>query len=119
MGVRTLTDYARQRTGDYLRGIVSYDGDSSDVVYLRNDVREQRIQSEIDRMLTRLRPEASASEERAFPFGDLYVTVRRFEGAIIMHFPTGRDRGVVVSLEPDATRDLNRFTTECLKQLEG
>ena len=119
MGVRRLTDYAQQRVGEYLRGIVSYDGDSSDVVYLRDDVREQRIQSEIDRMLKRLRPEASASEERSFPFGDLYVTVRRFEEAIIMHFPASRDRGVVVSLEPDATRDLNRFTTECLQQLDG
>lgn len=119
MGVRTLTDYARQRAGDYLRGIVSYDGDSNEVIYLRDDVREQRIQSEIDRMLERLRPEASASEERSFPFGDLYVTVRRFDEAIIMHYPIGRDRGVVVSMEPDATRDLNRFTTECLKRLKG
>ncbi len=69
-------------------------------------------------MLARLKPEFSASEERAFPLGDLYVTIRRFEDAIIMHFPRGQNRGVVVSLEPEAGLDLNQFTTECIRLID-
>ena len=119
MSSKDLTRYIQQRASEYLRGVIQYDGSTNDTLYLRDDVREQRLQSQIDRMLDRLAPEATAAEERAFPFGDLHVTVRRFEEAILMHFPTGRQRGVVVSLEPDATRDLNQFTTECLVRIEA
>jgi hypothetical protein len=99
--------------------VVRYDGEEMDVRYLRDDVRRRRVKSEVEQMLRRLRPESTNEEERSFPFGDLYVTVRRFEEAIIMHFPTGPDRGTVVSLEPEAGRDLNRFTSECLKRLRA
>ena len=117
MGANALAEYVQQRTGDYFRGVVKYDEHTFDVVYLRDDVREERLRNQIDRMLDRLQPEATAAEEQAFPFGDLHVTVRRFDEAIIMHFPTGNKRGVVVSFEPEATRDLNRFTTECLEHI--
>ena len=56
-------------------------------------------------------------EERAFPFGNSYVTVRRFEEAIIVHFPTGSNRGVVVSLEPEAASNLTTFMIECLRRI--
>ena len=118
MGTREPTEFAKHRTGDYLLGVARYDKTTFDVVFLRDDVRKERIQSQIDRMLDRLQPEATAAEERAFPFGDLHVTVRRFDEAIIMHFPTGNKRGVVMSLEPEATRDLNTFTTECLDRID-
>ena len=68
-------------------------------------------------MLERLEPESSPQEERAFPFGDLYVTMRRFNEAIILHFPLARKRGVVVALDPETARDLNTFTDKCLQRI--
>lgn len=117
MPTAELVEYLEDRAGEYLRGVARYRRDSTDVLYLREDIRRNRLRSQIDRMLKRVEPEATAAEERAFPFGDLYVTVRRFEEAIVMHFPTGNRRGVLVALEPDTARDLNTFTTECLDRL--
>jgi len=114
-----LVQYLRDRVGNALRGVIRYHQGTSDVLYLRDDVREVRLQSQIDRMLSRLEPESHSAEEEAFPFGDLYVTVRRFEKAIIMHFPTGNNRGVAVSLEPETAHNLNTFTTECLQQIHN
>ncbi|WP_224271045.1 hypothetical protein [Haloprofundus salinisoli] len=119
MGTADLLNYLQSRSGSYLRGAVQYDDGENDVLYLRGDVREERMLSEIDRMLARLKPESLAAEERSFPLGELYVTVRRFETAIIMHFPRGKQRGIVVSLEPDAARNLNQFTTECIQQIDN
>ena len=109
-----ITTYLRDRVGEHLRGVVRYHRETLDILYLRDDVREVRLESQFDR----LEPESRSAEERAFPLGDLYVTVRRFEEAIIMHFPTGNNRGIVVSLEPETARDLNTFTTECLKHID-
>lgn len=118
MTVSDLTEFLQERADSLLRGIARYDGDSSDVLYLRDDVKKQRMRSEIDRVLSRVRPESSPKEERSFPFGDLHATVRAFEDATILHFPMGADRGVVVSLEPGAAQDLNTFVGTCLDQIE-
>lgn len=117
MTVSELTEFLEERAGSLLRGIARYDGDSTDVIYLRGDVKKQRMRSEIDRILNRVRPESSAKEERSFPFGDLHATVRAFDDASILHFPMGVDRGIVVSLEPGASQDLNTFVGECLDQI--
>ena len=114
-----LVEFLEKTAGEYHRGTVKYEGSESDVLYLRDDIRKQRMLSQIDRMLTRLRPEATSNEERAFPFGDLHATVRTFDEAIIMHFPTGDDRGVLVSLEPETARDLNTFIGECMSRIHG
>lgn len=117
MAKSDLTVYLQDRVGEQLRGVVRYHRDTLDILYLRDDVREVRLESQLDRMIDRLEPESHSAKERAFPLGDLYVTVRRFEEAIIMHFPTGNNRGLVVSLEPKTARNLNTFTTECLKHI--
>lgn len=118
MTVSDLTGFLEKRAGELLRGIARYEGNSSDVLYLRDDVKRQRMRSEIDRILNRVRAESSPKEERSFPFGDLHATVRAFDDATILHFPTGVDRGVVVSLEPGAAQDLNTFVGKCLEQIE-
>lgn len=119
MSSGNLLDFLRERAGDHLRGVARYTGNETDILYLREDIKEQRIQSQVDRMINRLRPESAPGEERAFPFGDLYVTVRRFEDAIIMHFPRGPDQGFIIALEPECAGDLNRFTSECLKRIDS
>lgn len=118
MGLTALLSFLDEKVSEYHRGTVRYDGDSTDIAYLRDDIREQRMASQIDRMLTRLRPEASPKEERSFPFGDLHTTVRVFDGALILHFPTGSDRGVVVALEPETARDMNTFIGECERRIQ-
>lgn len=117
MSAEALLDYLENAAGEYHRGTVRYDGNDTDVVYLREDVKEARLTSQIDRMLNRLRPETSPKEENAFPFGDLHATVRIFDEATILHFPMRRDRGVVVSLKPETARDLNTFIRECEKRI--
>ncbi|QLG63043.1 hypothetical protein [Halorarum salinum] len=114
-----LVRYLQAKAGEYHRGTIRYDGAETDVLYLRDDLREERLLSEIDRMLKRLRPEASSKEERSFPFGDLHATVRIFDDAIILHFPRGVDRGTVVSLAPETARDLNTFIGECTRRIRG
>ena len=118
MGFKTLLSYLEETASAYHRGTVSYDGNSSNILYLRDDIREERLQSQIDRMLRRLRPESSPEEEQSFLFGELHSTVRVFDEALIMHFPLGNDEGVIVALEPDAARSMNSFIRECHQQID-
>jgi hypothetical protein len=117
MPAAELLAYLDDRAGDYHRGTVRYNAEETKILYLRDDLKKSRLSSEVDRMLRRLRPEATSKEKQAFPFGDLHATARLFDEAIILHFPTGTNRGVVVSLEPETARQLNTFIGECQKRL--
>lgn len=118
MAVSDLLDLLERRADRLHRGTARYDGDSTDVLYLRDDLKETRMRSEIDRMVNRVRSESSPKEERTFPFGDLHATVRAFDEVTILHFPTGIDKGVLVSLESDAAEDLNTFIGQCLTRID-
>lgn len=113
-----LIAFLEDCAGDMHRGTARYDGESTDVLFLRDDLKERRIRTEIDRILNRVRSESSPKEERSFPFGDLHATVRSFEEATILHFPTGYDRGIVVSLESAAAQDLNTFIGQCIDHIQ-
>lgn len=117
MSVRNLVEYLNERAGKYHRGTVRYEKDAIEILHLRDDIKERRLESDIKMMLERLRPESKEAEEQAFRFGELRATMRSFEQAIILHFPLGDSRGVVVSLEPEVGRNFNDFLRECLQQL--
>ena len=114
-----LDAYLEERAGEYHRGTIVYDGSEIDVQYLRSDIAKNLMLSKIDRMHSRLRPESMSKEEHSFPFGHLRATVRSFEAAIILHFPIGENRGVVVSLEPETAQNLNTFIGECTQRIHN
>ena len=117
MGLGELLRYLEKQAGSNLRGVARYDYDSTDVPYLREDIREVRMLSQVDRMLRRLRPESDPNEEKAFPFGDMHATLRIFDEAVIMHFPLGVGRGIVVAMEPEAASQLTTFVDGCLSRV--
>lgn len=117
MTLNSLLEFLDQRAGEYHRGTVRYSPNDIEIVYLRDDVEATRLNTEIREMLGRLRPESSQEEVEAFPFEKLQATLRRFDDAIILHFPVGDERGVVVSLEPQTARDLNTFIGECEERI--
>lgn len=115
---RRLLQYLKEQTDDYLRGVGVYDADDYELLYLREDLRTERVRGELDKMVTRFRQESRAREQRAFPFGELTGTVRTFEEAMVMHYPHTQERGIVVTFEPGVGRDLNTFMHECKKRIE-
>lgn len=114
-----LTSYLKDTAGDYLRGVVSYNGNEYDIQFIRDDLRERRLKSEVDKMIDRLREESRSREHRAFPFGNLNGTVRSFEEAMVMHFPSTQSRGTVVTLDPEIARQLNTFVGSCLDRIDN
>lgn len=113
-----LTPYLKDTAGEYLRGVVAYNGNEYDIQFIRDDLRERRLKSEVDKMIDRLRHESRSREHRAFPFGDLNGTVRSFEEAMVLHFPSTQERGTVVTLDPGVARQLNTFLGSCIERID-
>ena len=116
---RNLITFLKSEAGEYLRGVAAYNADGYETVYLRDDVRTKRFESEVDRMIDRLRQESRAREQRSFPFEDLNGIVRSFSDGMVMHFPRAQERGTVITLDPEVARQLNTFMEQCLQRIEA
>lgn len=116
---RRLAEYLDQRVGDDLRSVVCYDEGECEILFVRDDVRREGLADDAERTISYLRHESLAREQRLFPFGSLNGTVRSFERAVVMHFPLTQARGVVVTLDPNTARQLNRFMNDCIERLES
>lgn len=115
---RNLISFLKDTAGEYLRGIAVYDTNGYESLYVRDDVRAEHFESEVDRMMDRLRQESRVRDHRDFPFDDLNGSVRSFGEALVMHFPHGQERGTVITLDPGVARQLNTFMAECVQRIE-
>jgi hypothetical protein len=113
---RNLVWFLKERAGKHLRGVLLYTEDGYEMLYLRDDLRNARLKSEVDSIVSRLREGSKETEEAVFPFGDFHGSVRCFDDATFLHFPLD-SAGVAVSLDPEATTDLNTFAGKCLEQI--
>ena len=116
---RNLIPFLKDTAGESLRGIAVYDPMGYESLYVRDDVQAEHFESEVDTMIDRLRQESQARELRDFPFDELNGTVRSFGEALVMHFPRTRERGTVITFDPEVARDLNTFMAECLQRIEA
>jgi len=116
---QSLVRFLNNEAGDYLRGVAAYQSTDYEILYLRGDVRSERFEAEVDKMIERLRQESRTREQQSFPFDDLNGTVRSFSDGMVMHFPRTQERGMVVTLEPEVARQLNTFMARCRRRIEG
>jgi hypothetical protein len=102
-----------------LHAVGHYSTDDYEVVYLRDDVREQYSDDEIEDVVEDLRWEsfAKSTQERQYRLGSLNCSMQAFEEGIVMHFPYDDNRGTLISLEPRAARQLTGCIDDCLSQI--
>lgn len=113
-----FVSYLRTQVGDHLRLAVTYDSDSYDTLYVRDDVAEKypgRREQIIRDLL--LEGVAEPRQEELYSLGTVSGTVRVFEEGITLHFTSGIHSGVLVSLDRDADPPIASFLRGCRKHL--
>lgn len=95
---------------DSLQLAVWYDGDDYDVVHARDDIREMYTPEEFDEQVKQLIVEGLAVPpqlEQFRLFGEMDVAVRRFEKAMMLHFPADEFAGLAVTIDRGATTSID------------
>ena len=113
--------FVLDRAGEAVRSVVRYDEESSDVLFLRDDVAEGYSPLALETVMAALRREGEQSgrQEHLYAHGHLNCIVRCFDGGLEMHFPYGDDEGVALALEPRAAEGLYGFVDDCLDHVDG
>jgi hypothetical protein len=113
-----LVDFLEDRAGDYLRGAIHYSGDEYASLYLRDDVGALYPPEKMEELAAYYRrANRMQTADEPFDLGTDHCTVNFYDDAILFHFTQGDEVGTVITLEPEAGRNIVGFITECLKQL--
>ncbi|MDL0130938.1 hypothetical protein PNP59_14375 [Halobacterium salinarum] len=99
--------------GPALRALASYDRQDVQLVYERDDVStKERVVDDIHEELI-LNDIGIGRLEQLFGVGDWHCTMHHFEHAICIHHSTGDYKGVLVSIDTDASVDLEAVARKC------
>lgn len=115
--VNRLVTYLDDRAGEYLRGAIQYTDDDYRVLFLRSDVEADYSERNLEEFCEYWRVREDGSEGAPFSLGNVHCTVRFYDEALLFHFAQGEDVGTVVTLDPEAGRDIVTFITHCLELL--
>lgn len=95
---------------DCLRVALWYEGDEHEVVFARDDVVETYSPEEFDAKVKQLVIEGLGDQPNQDQFrlyGEMNVVIRRFDNAIMVHFPREEFAGVAVTFDRDAAPSLD------------
>lgn len=113
-----LVDFLEDQAGDTLRGAVHYTKDDYEVIYLRDDVEALYPDEKLEELFQYYRRRnAEKSDPAPFDLGNRHCSVACYDDAILFHFTQGESVGTVITLDPEAGRDMLSFITDCLEQL--
>lgn len=113
-----LTEFLKKEVGDELRSVIFYDKDEFEPIYVRDDVRDQYTDSELEQVHHELGMASfgKTALESLYVHGELKCTVHCFENAIEMHFVATEAEGVAVGLDPAAFVSHRTFIGRCLEE---
>lgn len=118
----SLVERYRKITPDGLRLAIRYEGDEHDIVYVRDDVAEMYTPEELDEKVKQLVVEglsAPPAQGQFRLYGDLNVVVRRFEHAVVLHFPVDEFTGLAVTFDSGVAPSLDTLCDVGLDALDG
>ncbi|WP_336036824.1 DUF7522 family protein [Halobacterium yunchengense] len=117
-GADELVAFLQGEAGEYLRGAVYYSPTDHEVLYLRDDLEDRYGDAELAELFAYYRDQnRKAAAVEPFDLGTDHCTVHFYDEAILFHFVQPGPSGTVITLEPEAGRDVVQFITRCLKQL--
>jgi len=113
-----LVSFLRSEAGEYLRGAIAYTETDHDVLLLRDDVADLYTEAELTELFAYYRDQNRKQVGVApFDLGNNHCTVNFYDDAILFHFIEDDAAGMVITMSPEAGRDIVQFITRCLKQL--
>ena len=114
-----LLEALKALVGGSVRVVATYDSEGYDVIYTRDDVRE-RVRTHADEVHDELVLQGISRShlEELFHAGTLHCTMHRFDELTAFHFGQEEYTGVFVSIDSDASVDLDDFAGTVRAQLE-
>lgn len=116
---RQLVEFLQDQAGSALRSAAHYDTDGYEFLYLRDDVADQYTKDELRVVFETLSNEhATATEQQqVLHLGQHCCSVQVYDEGIMLNFAQTDTVRTLITLDPEAGRNLMTFIKNCLDQL--
>ncbi|WP_435360003.1 hypothetical protein [Haloarchaeobius sp. DFWS5] len=104
--LRNLVERLDDETDAALRLVVHYEGETREVIHVREDIRERFTEDELNERVKTLTMKGlgdAPTEATLSDFGTLGATLRFFDEVVVAVFPDGEWSGVVVVFDRQAS----------------
>jgi len=115
-----LVTFLEEQAGEHLRGAIHYSEDDYRSLYLRDDIDALYSDADMNELYRYYSEQSKVQNaEEPFTLGECHCNVSFYDDAILFHFSQGDHIGTVITLEPEAGRDIVGFITQCLRLLHS
>lgn len=109
-----LTEFLQEEIGEALRAVVLLSADGWDAVYLRSDLREAYDEETFGLAVDAFRDTTLDTPDiEPLPVGARHAAVFYHENAFILQFRYSQPERILVSITPEAGRNLLAFIESC------
>ncbi|WP_435068290.1 hypothetical protein [Haloplanus sp. C73] len=113
-----LVEFLEDEAKEHLRGAIHYSEEGYELLYMREDVDAMYSDDDLLNLSAYYRQQSDVqTTDEPFTLGNCHCNVSFYDEAILFHFGQGDSIGTVITLEPEAGRNIVGFITECLKLL--
>lgn len=109
-----FVDYLEDQAGPALRVVTWYAEDDYGGLYIRGDLDREAVIDRVRFLSERLiRADGPIEGSPLEALGEQQAMVQVRENVVILRFPLEKTKGIVVSMDVDAARDLHGFVLGC------
>lgn len=118
MQLASFLEFLQDQAGEALRGVAWYRDREAELIYLRDDLDLEAVQSRVTATHKALTWDLGPPTPTELDtLGAELATVSVRESAVLVHLPVEQRYGVVVGLEPDAVQSVHDFVGACRETL--
>lgn len=114
----SLVEFVERQAGDYFRTAVSFTEDDWEIIFRRTDLPRQRAEERAEAVVEGARRQPPLRQPDS-PFGEFDAAIELYEGGVFAIISESPTKGVLLSLERGAARDLASFIHKCEKILHA
>lgn len=119
----SLASYCLGRTSGELRSVFTYTTEGGEVVYLRDDVAEERARDSFEGLMrgalaVHRGTEEVRHESPETSLGHYEALIHLFENAYAFQFPLDENRGFIASFDKEIGQELHGFAQQCQQAIE-
>lgn len=109
----------RERLGDELRTVAVIRENGWETSYLREDLREKYDQETYAAVVDAVRLDRPLPDTGSLPIGERRIVLQHHENALVLQFPVTETETILVSITPEAGRNLVEFIESCRRTIDG